>query len=132
MIQNRWHAMLARAAMKQNDLADAVSVNKGVMSMICNGTRILPIEKVAECARALHCSVADIYDADTLRVLYGIAPIESEDKQPEKRPVRVTIEPTLADAIDDMVAASVYSSRYEAVNALLRPACRSYRDGGST
>lgn len=125
MIKNHWAKVLKKSCSKQNALADAIGVHKAVMSAVCNGTSILPMDKLFSACRVLQCEAEDIYCADLLRLVYGIG---ATPRQKKRGSVRIQIAPALAETVDRMVESGIYANRCEAVNAMVRHACTVYEE----
>lgn len=119
MIKCNWKNILKKAGMSQNMLADRVQIDRGFMSRTCSGAGVLPFDALEDCVAVMGCTIADIYDADTIRVLYPQATIR---KKPSPKTVCVRIKAEVADGVDFFVTKGIYYSRNEAVNALLRTA----------
>ncbi len=112
MIQNNWKRMLDKADIKQNSLAERAGINKGVLSMVVQGERILPMDKLETCLSLLDCTLGDIYNARIQRVIYGVAP--------RPRSATVSLDANVVLALDELIEQGIYNSRKEAANALLR------------
>lgn len=70
MIRNRLSEHLFRANMSQRKLADAVGTFQNVISSVCQGRRILDVPVLLQVCKVLGCEPRDLYDEDTLRVIY--------------------------------------------------------------
>lgn len=121
MIQNCWRKMIAKAGMTQNQLADAVSMNKGEMSRVCGGAAIPTWDMLHACCAALSCAPVDIYGENELVVLYQVG-ASAIDQKPKKEPARIRVQ--LCEKsyrlIDRAVEDGIYENRYEAVNEIIQ------------
>lgn len=116
MVQNRWKQQLARAGMKQNELADAVAMNRGELSRVCQGVGIVSLDKLEELCNVLGCKPIDVYGEDEMRVLYQ-ADVRKKPKKPTT--VSIRIRSDVAEIIDEAVARGEYASRNEAANSII-------------
>lgn len=119
MIQNCWRKMIAKAGMTQNQLADAVSMNKGEMSRVCAGTSVPAWDALCECCKVLRCEPFDIYGEAALNVMYQM----DIPAQPKKRQrIRVQLESDVVGLVDRDIELGYYDTRFEAVNEIIRGA----------
>ena len=70
MIRNRLSEHLFRANMSQRKLADAVGTWQYAVSDVCQGRRIFDVPLLLRVCKVLDCAPRDIYDDDTLGVIY--------------------------------------------------------------
>lgn len=119
MIQNNWKKQLARAGMRQNELADAAGINRGELSRVCQGVGVMTLDKLAGVAAILGCKPCDLYGEDEMRVLYQVG----EPKKPKKpKTVSVRVRVEVAALVDEAVGNGEYASRNDAVNTILQEA----------
>ena len=116
MILNGWKKQLARAGMKQNELADAAGVNRGELSRVCQGAALMPLDKLVEVTAILGCKPGDVYGDDEMRVLYQV---DAQRKPKKPSTVSVRVRTDIAALVDEAVESGEYASRNEAVNAIL-------------
>lgn len=121
MIANNWKKCLAKANMTQNQLADAVGMNKGEMSRVCGGTAVPAWEMLCACCKVLSCAPTDVYGDGELMVLYQIGAHVVEQVR-KKKPVRVRVQlcEEAYNLVDRAVDAGLYENRYEAVNEIIQ------------
>ena len=70
MIRNRLSEHLSRANMSQRKIADAVGTWQYAVSDVCQGRRIFDVPLLLRVCKVLGCEPRDIYDDDTLGVIY--------------------------------------------------------------
>ena len=116
MILNGWKKQLARAGMKQNELADAAGVNRGELSRVCQGAALMPLDRLVEVTAILGCKPGDVYGDDEMRVLYQV---DAQRKPKKPSTVSVRVRTDVAALVDEAVESGEYASRNEAVNAIL-------------
>lgn len=118
MIRNDWRKMLDRAGFSQNRLADTVGYNRGIMSRICTGAQVMPMDDLIACTEILGCKPTDIYDDAAFQVLYP----DVQPEVPKAKPstVSIRIRKDVSDKLDRLVDSGIYDSRNEAVNGMLR------------
>ena len=117
MIANNWAKMIVKANITQNQLADAVGLNKGELSRVCSGKAVLAWDTLVACCAKLNCVPVDIYGENELMVLYQVGVAEKPKRSPR---IRVQLCETACRLIDRAVDAGDYSSRREAVNDIIQ------------
>lgn len=113
MIDNNWRKRLEKSGVAQDALAEALGYNKGVMSQVCGGVRVMPIDDLMTCCKMLGCEPADLYSEDTLSVIY-----KADIPKKTRESATVRLRPKVMEAVDRLVEDGIYLNRGEAVNAL--------------
>lgn len=122
-IATKWKKVISKTGVSQNTIADAVGINRGWFSKVCNGTAVLTPDELwrmnAYLSSEFGILVEDAYDPLVYDMLHGHK-FSARNKRAKLPSVPVRISGENAADVDRLVDNGAYDSRNKAVNALLR------------